>query len=175
MTIFLSAQYGEEKAFEYLRNWNSNIIPWRMQSRAYQVFGLNAEALWQQYQAYLENKFEQQMARLPVVDYEPVVEGGRVNANPVWMADGRFYYYREDGRHHPSLQVIDADGNDSKVTDVLEYQHIDVHPQAGVLLSRHTVCNNYAARHMYACSGLASIPCTMPSFRIMPVVVAQSS
>lgn len=139
---FLSAQYGEEKAFEYLRNWNSNIIPWRMQSRAYQVFGLNAEALWQQYQAYLENKFEQQMARLPVVDYESVVEGGRVNANPVWMADGRFYYYREDGRHHPSLQVIDADGNDSKVTDVLEYQHIDVHPQAGVLLSRHTVCNN---------------------------------
>ncbi|MCP5017565.1 MAG: hypothetical protein GY938_20190 [Ketobacter sp.] len=139
---FLHTEYGEQKAFEYLQNWNSNIIPWRMQSRAKRVFGLSAERLWNQFQAYLTKKFEQEMVSLPVVDYTPVVETGRINGNPVWMADGSFYYYREDGRRHPTLQHIDADGNEVQVAEVIKYQQIDVHPQAGVLLSRHTVCNN---------------------------------
>ena len=139
---FLTAQYGEEKAFEYLRNWNNNIIPWRMQARAREVFGMDAEDLWAQFVQYLDAKFEQQMTRLPVVDDQDIVDTGRVNANPVWMADGSFYYYREDGRHHPTLQKVDAEGNDSKVTDVLEFQQIDVHSEAGVLLSRHAICDN---------------------------------
>lgn len=139
---FLQAKYGEDKALEYLRNWNNNIVPWRMQARAKQVFGVSAEALWQQFQTYLDNKFELEMLSLPVVDYTPVVETGRINANPVWMPDGSFYYYREDGRNHPTLQQVDADGNDVTIAEVIEYQQFDVHPEAGVLLSRHTVCNN---------------------------------
>ena len=139
---FLTVKYGEEKAFEYLRNWNNNIIPWRMQARSREVFGLSAEKLWAEFENYLNEKFEGQMARLPVVDYQEIVDSGRVNANPVWLADGSFYYYREDGRHHPTLRKVDAEGKEETVTDVLEYQQIDVHPEAGVLLSRHSICNN---------------------------------
>jgi hypothetical protein len=139
---FLAAQYGEEKAFEYLRNWNNNIIPWRMQSRSKQVFGLTAEALWEQFQAYLTKKYEREMVTLPVVEQSTVVDGGRLNVNPVWMPDGSFYYYRDDGRSHPTLQKIDANGNQREVAEIVEYQQIDVHPEAGVLLARHTVCDN---------------------------------
>ncbi|MEE2730304.1 MAG: hypothetical protein VYA55_05745 [Pseudomonadota bacterium] len=139
---FLTAQYGEDKAFEYLRNWNNNIIPWRMQARAKEVFGVSAEALWDQFETYLDAKFGGQMARLPVVEYDEIVADGRVNGNPVWLADGNLYYYREDGRQHPSLQQVSAEGEDTKLSDVVEFLQFDVHPQAGVLMSRHSICNN---------------------------------
>jgi len=139
---FLTDQYGEAKAFEYLQNWNKNLIPWRMQARAREVFGLTAEMLWDQYRAWLQQKFSQQLAQLPAADEQLVVSDGRLNLDPQWLPDGSFYYYREDGVHHPSLQKIAADGTASKVADVLRFNQIDVHPTAGVLLSRQTICDN---------------------------------
>ncbi|RLP52614.1 MAG: hypothetical protein D6160_19780 [Ketobacter sp.] len=139
---FLTAQYGEEKAFEYLRNWNANIIPWRMQSRAKKVFGLSAESLWSEYVQYLDKKFAQEMAGLPQPDYTELVSTGRINSNPRWISEGDFYYYREDGRHHPALQRIDPTGAESEVAEIEKFIQVDVHPQAGVLLSRYAVCDN---------------------------------
>ena len=139
---FLVEQYSEEKAFEYLLNWNGNIIPWRMQSRAKEVFGLTAEALWQEFENYIEKKYQNDPLVALKVDQQPVVQGGRVNSNPVWMANGDFYYMKSDGRNHPSLQKISADGLETKVVNVTEYQHIDIHESAGVLLSRSAICNN---------------------------------
>lgn len=139
---FLSNKYSEEKALEYLLNWNNNIIPWRMQARAKQVFGMSAEALWNQFQAYLEEKYQNDPLLKLDVDQHPVVQGGRINANPVWMSNGDFYYMKNDGRNHPSLQKIDAEGVESKVANVTEYQHIDIHETSGVLLSRKSICDN---------------------------------
>ena len=49
---FLEARYGKEKVVEYIRNWNKNIVPWRMDARAQQVLKVSGEILWEQYTEY---------------------------------------------------------------------------------------------------------------------------
>ncbi len=139
---FLQQRYGEDQAMAYLLNWNNNIIPWRMEARAREVFGIGAEALWREYQAWVEARFRPQLERLPEPEAQPVATAGRINSDPVWLADGRFYYYREDGRHHPALETIGPEGESQTLARVNEFLDLDVHPQAGVLVSRHAVCDN---------------------------------
>ena len=138
---FLSVRYSEQQAFDYLFNWNNNIIPWRMEARARETFGVSAETLWKQFQGYIAEKYKHDPLVTLDVAQQPIVEGGRVNSNPVWVADDEFYFYENNGSDHPSLQKLEA-GKPHKVAHVPEYRQIDIHPQSGVLLSRDSICNN---------------------------------
>lgn len=139
---FLEQRHGHEKAMAYLKNWNSNLIPWRMNSRAQDTFNISAEALWQQYIDYLNEKFSAQVKQIPAGEQTAVVSDGRINTNPEWLPGGDFYYYRNDGRNKPSLQRIDAQGVETRVAKVDRFVQFDVHPRAGVLLAREDVCDN---------------------------------
>ncbi|HVL01919.1 MAG TPA: hypothetical protein VM553_19015, partial [Dongiaceae bacterium] len=139
---FLEQRHGHDKAMAYLKNWNGNLIPWRMNSRAQDTFGIDAETLWQQYTEYLTAKFSAQMQQLPASEEASVVSDGRVNTNPIWLANGDFYYYRNDGRRKPSLQRIDAQGQETRVAKVERFVQFDVHPTKGVLLAQEAVCDN---------------------------------
>lgn len=139
---FLEQTYGHDKAMAYLTNWNSNIIPWRMDSRARQTLGLSAQDLWAQYLEYLRTKFVPQVAAIDTAPRTTLVNDGRVNSDPVWLDNGDFYFYRNDGRNKPSIEKIAADGTRTRVASVEQFNELDVHPQAGVLISRNTVCDN---------------------------------
>lgn len=139
---FLEKKHGHDKAMAYLTNWNSNIIPWRMDSRARQALGLSAKDLWAQYLEYLREKFVPQVAAIDVGSRTALVNEGRVNSDPVWLDNGDFYFYRNDGRNKPTIEKIAADGTRATVAKVEQFNELDVHPQAGVLISRNTVCDN---------------------------------
>lgn len=139
---FLQQRHGRELAMTWLRNWNGNLIPWRMDSRARKVFGVSAETLWTQYLDYLREKFVPRIAAMPAVEQTALVNDGRVNSDPVWLANGDFYFYRDDGRSRPSIEKIAADGTPSTLTHVRQFSALAVHPQAGVLISRNAICNN---------------------------------
>lgn len=139
---FLEKQYGRDKLLAYVKHWNRNLIPWRMDSRARDILGVSAEVLWQQYLTYLQTTLGEQTRQLAATAHAPVVVDGRVNANPVWLADGRFFYYRNDGRNKPALQQIDAQGVETRLAYVEPFNQFDVHPRKGVLLSRDAVCDN---------------------------------
>lgn len=139
---FLEQEFGHDKSMAYLKNWNSNLIPWRMDSRARQTLGVSAEVLWAQYLDYLRRKFIPQLAAIDVAPRTEVVADGRVNSHPVWLPNGDFYFYRNDGRSKPSIEKIGADGSRSRVAKVEQFLELDVHSQAGVLISRYAVCDN---------------------------------
>ena len=137
---FLAAEFGEDKAYEYLLNWNSNVIPWQMDRRARVVFNTSSQQLWQQYQHYLIANY----GSLPqaAAISQPLVTAARLNSNPVWLADGSFYFYQADGYQRPSIQRITAAGEQQQVAEVRAYSQFDVHPDGGVVLARAAVCDN---------------------------------
>ncbi len=137
---FLVNEYSEAKAYQYLSDWNTNIIPWQMNARTQHVFGMDAETLWQKFQGYLIAKF----ATLPQGPElsQAVVTAGRINSNPVWLGNGDFYYFKNNGRVKPSIQKIDAEGKETTVAKVQSFKQFDVHPEAGVLMSRGVICDN---------------------------------
>lgn len=139
---FMQHTYGREKTMAYLTNWNRNMIPWRMDARARRTLNISAEELWQQYVAYLTEKFSADVKQITSSEHTPVVESGRVNSNPVWLPDGSFYYHRNDGRNKPTLQHIDAQGVETTLAKLEQFNQFDVHPEKGVLLSRAAICDN---------------------------------
>lgn len=139
---FLEHTYGHEKSMAYLKNWNSNIIPWRMDSRARQTLNVSAKELWQLYLAYLTEKFTPQIAAMQPAERSAVVDDGRVNSNPVWLENGDFYYFRNDGRNKPSIEKITVNGTHSTVANIEQFNALDVHPTAGVLVARGSICDN---------------------------------
>ncbi len=139
---FIEQRYGYDKAMAYLSNWNSNIVPWRMESRARQTFGLSARQLWNEFVGYLTKKFSAQLAAISPAPYTDIVAHGRVNSDPVWQQNGDFYYYRDDGSNKPTIEKITANGQTKTVAKVEKFSTLDVHPAAGVLISRYTICDN---------------------------------
>ena len=62
---FLAETYSEEKIKQYLQNYSRQIIPAILQnSVAYKTFGKDFPDLWLEYQAWLNAKFEPQIASL---------------------------------------------------------------------------------------------------------------
>ncbi|MEZ5512037.1 MAG: hypothetical protein R3F47_19455 [Gammaproteobacteria bacterium] len=139
---FLEQKHGHDKAMAYLTNWNDNLIPWRMDSRARQTLGISAQQLWQDYLAYLDAKFAPQVAAMGDGAQTALVNEGRINSDPVWLPNGDFYFFRNDGRSKPRIEKISADGSRSTVAKVEQFSAQDVHPSAGVLIARNTICDN---------------------------------
>ncbi|MCG8670437.1 MAG: hypothetical protein MI867_13550 [Pseudomonadales bacterium] len=142
---FVEKEYGKDKVNEYIKNWNDNIIPWRLDSRSSQVFGISAQALWAQYQKYLLDKFKPTIASIEQRGVQPsttIAGNGIANTNPVWMPNGDMYYYHRSGYDHPRIMLRKADGTQENVTDVDGFSMFDVHAEKGLLLSRAEVCDN---------------------------------
>lgn len=142
---FVEAEFGKDKLNAYIKNWNDNIIPWRLEARARQVFGLTATQLWSRFQNYLRNKFEPQLAHIERRGLQPsqaIAEAGMLNTNPVWLPSGEMFYYHYSGYEHARINRVSADGDISLVAEVEGFSMFDVHPDKGVLLSRAEICDN---------------------------------
>lgn len=142
---FIVDKFGKEKLNQYIKNWNKNIIPWRLDSRAQQVFGMSAKHLWLRFQLYLQEKFKPGIAAIEANGLQPnktIAAAGLMNTNPVWLPNGDMYFYHNSGNDHPIIQLQKADGTVADVTEVNGFSMFDVHPEKGLLLSRAEICDN---------------------------------
>ena len=140
---FIEQTYGQEKIIEYIRNWNNNIVPWRMNARAKQVFGVSGKVLWEKFQQYLHHKFDPQLELLTRLQgpVTPVTENDDINVgNPVWLDNGTFYYYESDGRS--PARIIKRSGDKQKeIGGVKGLLMFDVNQQGDILMSRFEICD----------------------------------
>ena len=142
---FIEAEYGKDKINDYIKNWNNNIIPWRLEARARQVFGFTATQLWGNFQNYMKKKFEPLLADIEkrgLQPSQPIANQGILNTNPVWLPNGDMYYYHSSGHDHARISKLAADGSESTVKEVEGFSMFDVHPEKGLLLSRAEICDN---------------------------------
>ncbi len=141
---FLAETHGEETVIRYIRNWNRNIIPWRMDARARQTTGLTGEALWDKFVDYLNNKFAPTITLLKSRQPESqsiLFENGHVLANPRFAPDGNFYFYANDGRSMP--EILRTNGEKTEEVDGINgFIGFDINSHGDILLTRYEVCDN---------------------------------
>jgi len=149
---FIKSRYGEEKIQQLVNEHSGHIIPYMINTTTKRVLGKNLDALWEEFEAYLQEQFGTQLdtiktagiragTQLTFTDYE--------TRHPRIMANGDVYYFQNDNFSHPkimllrqgetsSVPVTDVHGGRIKSTPVAEVQNgrFDIHPEAGILLAQ---------------------------------------
>ena len=142
---FVEERYGRDKVVDYVRVYGRNVIPWRMDKRAKQIFGKPAKVVWKEYQDYLKQRFEPQLASLKqksAVTARTVYDAPYTNNLLTAAGNGDLYFYHDDDASHPRVHRLRADGSDEALFEADEVMHLDWQDQAGLLVSKLTVCDN---------------------------------
>ena len=141
---YLESRYSRKDIVRYIQNWNKNIIPWRMDSRSQQVFGMSAKTLWSDYQQYLEKKFRPEILTLKNQRSNTSWQTGtsREHSNPKIAEAGELYFYQNNGKVEPSIERIDTNQQQHTVATVHGFSQFDWHNKQGILLSRLEICDN---------------------------------
>ncbi|OUS06536.1 hypothetical protein A9Q81_03155 [Gammaproteobacteria bacterium 42_54_T18] len=141
---YLESRYSRKDIVRYIQNWNKNIIPWRMDNRSAQVFGMSAKTLWMDYQQYLEKKFRPEILALKKQRENTSWQTGtnREHSNPKITGTGELYFYQNNGKIESSIERIDTNQQQHRVATVHGFSQFDWHDKQGILLSRLEICDN---------------------------------
>ncbi len=146
---FLAEKYGEEKIQEWIEEYSDNLLPFFINTNAQQTLGKNLTPLWQEYQQWLQKKFQPQISAIKAkgvrAGEQLSVGAYRTDAvRAVATAEGeKIYYVSESGYQRATLMLDDGDGNVQELARLNNNVNLDVHAQAGLLLTQNEYCNNY--------------------------------
>lgn len=147
--IFLDEKYGKEKRLEWIEEYSDNLLPFFINTNAQQTLGENLTPLWHEYQQWLKEKFQPQIA---AIKEKGIKAGEQISlgayrtesVRAVATAEGeKIYYVSEDGYQRATLMQIDAKGKAKELARLNNKINLDVHPQAGLLLTQNEYCNRY--------------------------------
>lgn len=146
---FIVEKYGEDKLQEWVEEYSDNLFPFFINTNATQTLGKNLTPLWQEYQKWLEAKFQPQIDEIKARGVTPVIplstDAYRTDSvRSVSTKSGdEIYYVRNGGYKRASLMHVDANGNSKELIDLNDGADLDIHPEAGLLLTQNEFCNNY--------------------------------
>jgi hypothetical protein len=142
---FIETHYGHDRMLEYIREYGSHIIPWRMEKRAHHVFGQPPEIVWLEFQKYLTQRFIarrleiEQRASIPT---QTLYDARYTNRYLTVSSKGEVYFYHDDGSSHPQVRKLHLDGSSELLFEAEHLLHLDWNDHAGLLMSRLSVCDN---------------------------------
>ena len=146
---FLAEKYGEEKLHDWIEEYSNNLLPFFINTNAQRTLGKNLEPLWNEFQHWLKNKFELQINK---IREKGLIAGSQLSAD-AYLTDSvqaflgehgeEVYYVQNNGYQREKLMHLDANGNTAELIDLTGSAKLDVHPEAGLLLTQNEVCNNY--------------------------------
>ena len=142
---FVEERYGRDAVSNYIRVYGSNFIPFRMQNRSHKIFGKSAQEVWTEFQQYLIQRFEPQLAAIRQQNKfvtHAVYEAPYTNAALAAAANGDLYFLHDDASSNPQVRRIGADGKNEALIDGRGVQELAWHDKSGLLLSKYAVCDN---------------------------------
>ncbi|BBP43335.1 hypothetical protein THMIRHAT_10810 [Thiosulfativibrio zosterae] len=141
---FIEDTYGKDKVVEYITNYNANVIPWRMDQRAKRTFGLSAENLWKQFQAYLTQRFEPQITKLlpQQSPAQALVTDPYLNQFLTATANDAVIFYHNDMITQPEIRQVTAQGEQTVLLKLDKVIGLEWHDQQGLLIQRSEVFDN---------------------------------
>jgi hypothetical protein len=146
---FLAEKYGEEQMQEWVEEYSDNLIPFFINTTAKQSLGKNLTPLWEEFEQWLIAQFQPQIDRITA---EGIRAGEQVSSEAYRTDSVRTlateqgevtYYIQNSGYKHASLVRINADNSIEDLTEVNGSSYLDLHPDAGLLLTQDEFCNNY--------------------------------
>lgn len=142
---FVAERYGEEKLQEFVEEYSDNLLPFFINSTFNRVFGKDVTQMWLEYQTWLDEKFQPQIAALKAqaspAEAIEITRSGYAN-QPVRVKGDTLYYIRNDGSHQPELVRQDRSGNAEVLTELHYGADFDVSDNGDIIISQPEVCNN---------------------------------
>lgn len=146
---FFVERYGEEKLQEWIEEYSDNLFPFFINTTASQVVGEQLTPIWQEYQQWLSDRFQPQIDAIEAggikAGKQVSVESYRTDSPRVISTDkgDEVYYVRNGGYRRADLMLIDSNGEIQELAALNGSATIDLHPDAGLLLTQNEFCNNY--------------------------------
>ena len=143
---FVSERYGEEKLTQLIAEYSDNILPFFINTTFKKVFNKDVTAMWQEYEHWLDEKFQPSIARLKqqanASEAIAITSEGYVN-QPVRALGDNVYYIRSDGSYQPELVKRDASGNIQVLSRLHYNAGFDINAQGEIVVSQPEVCDEY--------------------------------
>jgi len=142
---FVDERYGREAVTNYIKVYGRNVIPFRMDNRAMQIFGKHADDVWVEYQDYLTQRFTPQLAAIKQknrFNTHTIFDASYTSSALAAAGNGDLYFLHDDASSRPQIRRMAADGTHTTIVDGRGVQDIDWHDKSGLLLSKFAVCDN---------------------------------
>ena len=140
---FIEETYGRSQVELAITHHSKNLLPFAINRTANSTYGQELLDLWDDFEQYLNKKFQPQIRQ---ITQQGVIAGQRLTHDGYFtgplktLPNGETYYIAYNGERDTALMKIDKDKNIEHLRDVHFGARLDVHPQAGVLLSQLEIC-----------------------------------
>jgi hypothetical protein len=141
---FVRDKYGEQAIKQMVENYSGNIIPFRINSNSVSVFHKDMSQLWDEYQAWLKQKYASVVAKVKQAGIRAGTElsHGGYHAGPLQALGDKIYFYQFTGESHAAIKVIDGQAPARKLLDVNLDARFSLHPRQGLLITQPEICRN---------------------------------
>lgn len=149
---FLDEKYGKKKITKLLDDYSDNIVPWRVNSNAYNTVGKDMWALWDEFELSMQKKYQPQWDE---VNKRGEIIGKRLTnegyfTGPLQVAaNGNIYYVDYNADKNMALKVLEPkkEGGYEEAKEITELRfaaRFDLHEKAGLIVARTQRCRNAA-------------------------------
>lgn len=142
---FLTERYGGNAVPGMVAAFSDNLLPFRVHSNPQAVTGKSMDVLWDEFLAYLKQRFAVQRAALQAA---PERQGAAVFSAPdlgaiAQASDGTVYVVRHDGLTEPELLRRTGNGDFKSITRVARTARVDVSSDGQVLVVQPEVIDEH--------------------------------
>ncbi len=142
---YLEQTYSARAINQWIDEYSDNLIPFRIYSNPRCFFGKTLDQLWLEFERYLKKEFELQLEGVRAAGLsmgEMLVSQGDYGGMVRAMADGSVYFIHDDGYRQPRLMQWKNDRR-AALVELRKQARMDVHEQAGVLITQPEICDEY--------------------------------
>ena len=141
---FVQDHYGEQAIKKMVANYSSDIIPFRINSNSESVFQKDLSQMWDEYQAWLKQKFAPVIAR---VKQAGVREGTALtrkgyDAGPLQALGDKIYFYQFTGESHAAINMIQGTAPAKKLLEVNRGTRFSLQKDKGLLIAQPEICRD---------------------------------
>ena len=146
---FISEVYGEEKLHLWIEKYSNNLFPFFINTNANKALGKNLTPLWSEFQQWLREKFQPQIEDITakgIIAGEQFSEEAYRTSSVQSIATEKgeeVYYVQNSGYERSHLMHVDTDGDRKILVDLNNGAGLDLHSEAGLLLTQNEFCNYF--------------------------------
>lgn len=144
--LFLADVYGEDTIFRLVSEYGDNLVPYRLVSNSARVTGKPLPQLWQQFEGWLTERFQSQLAALQahtMSSFDDVTPRGFAASNALVGEDGTLWFVENDGHSAPVVTREKA-GKRERIVGVQASARLALHPQQGLLIAQPERCDAFS-------------------------------
>ena len=128
---WLGRKHGSGKIREYINEYSSNILPFRLNATAKDVYGAGMKQLWNEWSAEQQQIYRNEKAALgSLTSPQSITDLGYETKYPLLSPDGsRLAYTHEGPYERPTIRVREmADGREAAIHEVNSSSSLSWHP-----------------------------------------------